>query len=348
MDRDVPVEAAVDRIDFTVWEATLVQLSYLHENCREQEACKVGIVDFRFRPNTKETLEGIGNSPMFAGLCDLINFPTMAPQTMAEVVADLKAHNVVKAVITGRDCETTYGAKSNNQSVLDFVAEYPDMFIGFAGVDPHKGMRGIGDLSAAVLEKGMRGAAIDPYLAQIYVNDAKYYPTYAKCCELNIPLIITTGPATLVPNAIMDHVAPRYIDVVARDFPELKIIVSHGGYPWISEMINVAQRNANVYVDLSEYERSPLSEAYIQAANTMITDKVLYASAHPFVDFKTALNTYADLPFTDEAREKIMYGNAAKLLGLPASQPAAAAADEESRLVEQVLKRLAADNIRLA
>jgi predicted TIM-barrel fold metal-dependent hydrolase len=267
---------------------------------------------------------------------------------MDEVVADLKAHNVVKAVITGRDCETTYGAKSNNQSVLDFVAGYPDMFVGFAGVDPHKGMNGLRDLCEAVEVKGLRGAAIDPYLAQIYVNDAKYYPVYAKCCELNIPLIITTGPATLVPQAIMDHVAPRYIDFVARDFPELTIIVSHGGYPWISEMINVAQRNANVYVDLSEYERSPLSEAYIQAANTMITDKVIYASAHPFVDFKTALKTYEDLPFTPEAREAIMYNNAAKILGLPLKSLAGVGADEESRLVEQVLRRLAQENITLA
>ena len=307
----------------------------------------MAIIDFRFRPNTKATLDGIGSSPMFSGLCDLINFPTMAPQTVPEVVADLKRHNVVKAVITGRDCETTYGVKSNNQSVLDFVSEFPDMFIGFSGFDPHKGMNGLRELTDALQNKGMRGAAIDPYLAKIYVNDAKYYPVYAKCCEFDVPLIITTGPATLVPDSIIDHVAPRYIDIVARDFPELKIVASHGGYPWISEMINVAQRNPNVYVDLSEYERSPLSEAYIQAANTMITDKVLYASAHPFVDFKTALQTYSDLPFTPEAREKIMFSNAVKLLGLDITQTAASTSDEESRLVEEVLRRLARENISL-
>lgn len=308
----------------------------------------MAIIDFRFRPNTKETLDGIGSSPMFSGLCKLINFPTMAPQTLPEVVADLKAHGVVKAVITGRDCETTYGAKSNNQSVLDFVGAFPDMFIGFSGVDPHKGMAGLRDLENSVKNQGMRGAAIDPYLAQIYVNDAKYYPFYAKCCELDIPMIITTGPATLVPQAIMDHVAPRYIDIVARDFPELKLIVSHGGYPWISEMINVAQRNANVYVDLSEYENSPLSEAYLQAANTMISDKVLYASAHPFVDFKTALKTYGDLAFTPDVREKVMYSNAAKLLGLPVETAAATTGgDDESKLVEQVLRKLAQEGIKL-
>lgn len=276
----------------------------------------MNIIDFRFRPNTEETLNGIQNSKMFKGLCKNIDFSKMKPQTLDQVVADLDRHNVVAAVITGRDCETTYGAKSNNESVTEFVSKYPDKFIGFLGVDPHKGMNAIEELKASVKELGMRGAAIDPYLAQIYANDPKYYPIYSKCCELDIPIVFTTGPATLVPNAIIDHVAPRYIDVVAMDFPELKIIISHGGYPWVNEAIVVAERNRNVYIDLSEYEFSPMSEAYIQAANTMIPDKILYASAHPFVDFKQALNSYENLEFKPEVRQKIMHDNAAKLLGL--------------------------------
>ena len=210
------------------------------------------IIDFRFRPNTQATISGIQNSKMFKGLCESIDFSKMKPQTLDEVVADLNKHNVVKAVITGRDCETTYGAKSNNESVTEFVSKYPDKFIGFIGLDPHKGMKAIEELKASVTNLGMRGAAVDPYLAQIYSNDAKYYPIYSKCCELDIPIVFTTGPATLVPGAIIDHVAPRYIDFVARDFPELKIVISHGGYPWVNETIIVAERNKNVYVDLSE------------------------------------------------------------------------------------------------
>jgi len=274
------------------------------------------IIDFRFRPNTPETMSGIQNSKMFKGLCQSIDFSKMKPQTLDEVVADLTLHNVEQAVITGRDCETTYGARSNNDSVIEFVSRYPDKFIGFVGLDPHKGMKAIEELKASVNDLGMRGAAVDPYLAQIYANDAKYYPVYSKCCELDIPIVFTTGPATLVPNAIIDHVAPRYIDFVARDFPELKIVISHGGYPWVNEAIIVAERNRNVYIDLSEYEFSPMAEAYIKAADTMIPDKILYASAHPFVDFRQALLTYEKLPFKPEVRQKIMYKNAAKLLGL--------------------------------
>ncbi len=309
------------------------------------------VIDFRFRPNTAETISGIQNSKMFKGLCESIDFSKMKPQTVSEVVADLDRHQVEWAVITGRDCETTYGAKSNNDSVIEFVQAFPNKFFGFVGLDPHKGMGAIEELKASIQDLGMHGAAVDPYLAQIYAHDAKYYPIYAKCCELDIPIVFTTGPATLVPNAIIDHVAPRYIDVVARDFPELKVVISHGGYPWVNEAISVAERNRNVYIDLSEYEFSPMAEAYLQAANTMIPDKILYASAHPFVDFHEALKKYEKLPLKPEVRQKIMYDNAARLLGLksaPAqrSQQGGAALDQGrirelvGDIVQEVLQRM--------
>jgi hypothetical protein len=302
------------------------------------------VIDFRFRPNTEETLSGIANSKMFKGLCASIDFTKMLPQTLEEIVDDLNRHNVETAVITGRDCETTYGSKSNNDSVQEFIAKYPEKFVGFYGLDPHKGMRAIEDLKKAVSELGYKGAAIDPYLAHIYVNDAKYYPIYAKCCELDIPVIITTGPATLVPSAVIDHVAPRYIDFVARDFPELKIVVSHGGYPWVNEMIFIAQRNENVYLEMSEYELSPQSEAYIQAANNIISDKILYASAHPFQNFKDTLKIYEKMPFTDEARQKIMYKNAARLLfgaaGAAVEQDTSAFAPEKQPLQQQDMEKM--------
>ncbi len=273
-------------------------------------------IDFRFRPNTPEVMNGIQNSNMFRDLCELINFSEKKAQTLDEIVKDMKERGIVKAVVTGRDSEVTYGSPSNNSSVIEFVSKYPDMFIGFAGLDPHKGMKAIDELKLMVEKHGMKGAAIDPYLAKIPANHAKYYPIYAKCCELNMPVIMTTGPATLVAGAVMDHVHPRYIDAVACDFPELKIIISHGCYPYVNEVILMVQRHRNVYMEYSEYEQMPFSEGYIQATNTFLKDRMLYASAHPFFDFKDQLDTYAKLPFTDDAREHIMYKNAAKLLGL--------------------------------
>lgn len=274
------------------------------------------VIDFRFRPNTPEVIDGIKNSTMFAGLCKAIKFNNRPIQSLEEIVADLDERNVELAVITGRDCETTYGVPANNKSVLEFCAAYPQKFTGFYGLDPHKGMNAVYELDQAVKDLGMKGAAIDPYLAKIYPNDAKYYPIYAKCCELNIPIIFTTGPATLVEGAVMDHVAPRYIDFVARDFPELKIIISHGGYPWVNEAIFVTQRNANVFLEVSEFELSPQSDAYIEAAKSIIPDQFIFASAHPFVEQDKALKIYKKLPFSKKALKKIMYKNAKRVLGL--------------------------------
>lgn len=272
-------------------------------------------IDCRFRPNTPETITGIQSSNMFKELCKAIDFGRMQAQSLDEIAAGLRENGVELAVITGRDCETTYGSPSNNPGVKAFCAAYPDLFLGFWGMDPHKGMAAVRDLARAVAEDGVRGAAVDPYLARIPANDARYYPIYAKCCELDLPLVVTTGPASFVPGAVIEHVAPRCIDCVARDFPELRIVISHGCYPWVGEAIMVVQRNPNVYMEISEYERFPQAEAYVQAANTLIGDKLLFASAHPFVDYRQALATYAELPFTPEVREKVLFRNAARLLG---------------------------------
>lgn len=147
-------------------------------------------------------------------------------------------------------------------------------------------------------------------------SDARFYPLYTKCCELDVPVFITMAPPPCVPGAILEYADPRDVDKVARDFPELTLIMSHGGYPFVDAAIYTCQRNANVYMDISEYERSPQVETYVKAMCTTISDKVLFASAHPFIELRDALDAYAAFPFTDEVRNKIMYENARKVLKL--------------------------------
>ncbi len=273
------------------------------------------IIDFRFRPNTPDAVSGMLQHKVFGPMFEFFNYADRAnPQPLDAIISQLRELGVAKAVITSRDAETTYGLASGNEGVANLVKACPDLFIGYAGLDPHKGMQATQELTRMVETVGMQGAAIDPYLAQIPADHAKFYPIYAKCCELNIPIVITTGPATLVANAVMDDAHPRHIDRVATDFPDLNIVISHGCYPYVSEVIMVVQRHRNVYIELSEYEQSPFSEGYIQAANTLISDKVIFASASPFLDIATQVNLYKTLPFTPEVLNKIMYENAAKLL----------------------------------
>lgn len=274
-------------------------------------------IDFRFRPNTLDAVEGVLNSKVFGEMGKLFKVAErLKGESLEQIIANMDAHGVVHGVITGRDAETTYALPNGNKGIAAFVKEHPKRFSGIAGIDPHKGMGALDELTRMVEEHGLKGAAIDPYLARIPSNHAKFYPIYAKCCELDVPVVITTGPATLVAGAVMEHAAPCYIDAVATDFPELKVVISHGCYPFVNEAIMVVHRHKNVYMECAEYETAPFANGYVEAANTLIGDKMLFASAHPFFDFRDRLAIYAELPFTPEVRENVLYNNAARLLGL--------------------------------
>ena len=129
-------------------------------------------------------------------------------------------------------------------------------------------------------------------------------------------MIITTAPARYTEGTVAQFAHPDQIDRVANDFPELRLIISHGAWPYINEMIGCAFRNKNVYVECSEYEKFPGSDAFIEAAKGILQDRVVFASAHPFVQYKDAVALYDTFGFSDEVKEKIMYTNAAHALGL--------------------------------
>ena len=132
------------------------------------------IIDFRFRPHTEAILNGIKNSTMFKASCEASGFDKWQAQPLDAIVADLKARGVERCVVTGRDCSSTYGFPDNNGSVLEFCRAFPDMFFGFWGIDPHKGMDAVREVEKVVKEYGMKGIATDPYLAHISPCEARY------------------------------------------------------------------------------------------------------------------------------------------------------------------------------
>lgn len=276
------------------------------------------VIDFRFRPNTPEIINGISQSAMFKRTCERIGFDQRKPEPLEDIVDKLDSLGIELAVITGRDCETTYGSPSNNPEVLKFCQVYPKKFRGFWGVDPHKKMAATRELEKAIKEYGMTGAALDPYLARLPPSEARFYPIYAKCCELGAPVIITMAPPMDVPGAVLEYCRPADVDKVARDFPDLVIVMSHGGYPFVGEAVYTCLRNKNVYMDISEYERAPMVDIYIDGMKKMIGDKVVFASAHPFIEVSDALSAYEHFGLPEDILENVMHGNAERILRLNA------------------------------
>jgi predicted TIM-barrel fold metal-dependent hydrolase len=288
---------------------------------KKQDA-KPRIIDFRVRPSTPEMVDVAKSGPFRDMLSKKAKPYDQRIYPVEELVGEMDAAGIEIGVMQGRDVETTMQWKVSNDHVAEVAAKFPKRFVPFAGVDPHKGMAAVRELDRAVKELGMKGLSLDPYMHRAPADDRIYFPLYAKCVEHNIPVILTAGPGAFVDRTVMADASPATIDVVARYFPELTIIASHGCYPYVLEMISVALRNANVYFEFSGYELFPGSENYVKAANTIISKKVLFGSAHPLTHFNDTIARHATLAYTPEARQNVYYNNGRALLERHGIMPA--------------------------
>lgn len=246
--------------------------------------------------------------------------PLAAPLEL--FVLQLDDMGVEKAVIFNLDEETPSGLKGlPNDYYADIVRQYPDKFIGMAGIDPLKGMAAVREIRRSY-DLGLRGIGVRPFMFGIPPHHAKMYPLYTTCVELDIPIWFHTGINYSTNN--MEVERPIYFDIVAQDFPELKIIAGHAGWPWIPEMMAVARRNANVYIDIASIEPKYLGmpgsgwETLMNLGNSILQDRILFASTWLFMGrtIKQLADGVMDLPLKETVKRKWLYDNAARLFGL--------------------------------
>ncbi len=250
--------------------------------------------------------------------------PKIRKLTMSieEFVDQLNKMGVEKAVIFNLDEETPSGiAGLPNDYYADIVKNYPEKFIGFAGIDPLKKMKAVREINRCY-DLGLRGVAVRPFMFGIPPHDAKMYPIYSKCVELDIPIWFHLS-INYSANS-MEVERPIYLDVVAQDFPELKVIAGHGGWPWVDELVAVAWKNPNIYIDIASYLPKYIGmkgtgwEPLIHYGNSILQDKILFGSTWLFMG--TTIKKLADavmaLPLKEEVKKKWLYHNAAKLLGI--------------------------------
>lgn len=276
------------------------------------------IIDARARPNTREYMSLFDASPGLKTVFRKMGAPFPPSVSMDEFVREMKAAGISRVVCTGRDIETTGGWKVTNDYVAGLVAAYPDHIIGIAGIDPLKGSGAVREAFRAVRELGLRGVSIDPFAGGIYANDRRVYPLYELCTELDVPVFITIGPLP-VTGPYLRYGSPMAVDEVATDFPGLRIMCSHGGWPFTGEMIAIAFRHENVYFETSVYHFMPGADRCVDAANTCIADKYLFATAFPFAPMKETVERFLKLPFKPDVLEQVLYKNAARLLKLEPS-----------------------------
>jgi len=227
------------------------------------------------------------------------------------------------AVIFGVDAETTSGSRYvGNEYTADIVKKYPDRFMGFASVDPHKGKAAVLEMERSVKELGLRGLKLHPISQAFFPNDIRFYPLWEKCAELGVPVLFHSGQTAVgagLPGGgglKLKYAQPLHLDDVAADFPELNIIMAHPGVPWQEEQLSIALHKPNVYIDLSGWSPKYFRPILVQYANSLLQNKVLFGSDFPALTPERWMRDFEGLELKPEVRQKILLDNAAKLLNI--------------------------------
>ena len=204
------------------------------------------------------------------------------------------------------------------ESVHKVCSEYPDRFSGLAGIDPFRGMQGLRDLENAVNEMGFVGAHLYPHWCELPPNHRKYYPYYAKCSELGIPIMMQVGHNLVYSRKrrLPSVGKPIYLDQVAIDFPELKLIGIHIGIPWTEEMISMCWKHENIFTAGDAYAPKYWPESYVHYANSYGQKKVLFGTDWPVIDPVRAVEEFNQLNFRESASQRILRENALEVFNL--------------------------------
>jgi len=204
-------------------------------------------------------------------------------------------------------------------SVARLVQAHPDRFSGLIGVDPTEGMAGLREVERAIKVEGFVGAHLYPHWFDMAPDHARYYPYYSKACELDIPIQIQVGHCLRYsaerPLRSVGH--PITLDTVACDFPELKLIGIHIGWPWTEEMISVAYKHPNVYIGSDAYAPAYWPKPFVHYLDSWGRDKVMFGTDFPVIEPERAITEIGELGLRHETRKKFLRNNAIDLYKLP-------------------------------
>lgn len=199
--------------------------------------------------------------------------------------------------------------------VAKAVEEYPDRFYGLCGIDPFMGMDGVRQLEDAVKNMGFIGAHLYPHWYDLEPHAAKYYPFYAKCIELDVPIQMQVGQSLVYSK---DHITrsvgrPIYLDQIACDLPELKLIGTHVGIPWTNEMIAMAWKHENVYICTDAHSPKYWPQDLVKYINSYGQDKVIFGTDFPVLRFQRTVEEIDAFELKPQVRRKFMRDNAKRV-----------------------------------
>ena len=247
-----------------------------------------------------------------------MNQPPPDPDGMADIYRSLDIFGVIFSV----DAETSHGdSADSNDYVAGIVEAHPDVFMGFATVDPWKRDGAVDELERAIKDLGLRGLKLHPIHQAFFPDDSRMRALFEKCSELAVPVIMHSGygaagagePGGLGLKLKYARPIPHFDDLAASH-PDLTIIMAHPAWPWVEEQIAVALHKPNVFIDLSGWAPRYIPNQLIHEANTRLRDKIMFGSDYPYIHPERWLSEFEQLEIREHVRPKILLENARRVL----------------------------------
>lgn len=279
-----------------------------------------GFVDVHVHPPTKEFLVEAGGRHI-AAAAKKFGHP-IELKTFDEMLQEYANCGIEKLVLFAWDAETTsHMPKVTNEFVANIADKYADRIVGFASVDPHK-KSALKDLRHAVTDLKLSGLKLHPQVQAFAPNDRTYYPIYSKCEELDVPITFHTGSTYWGAGleggggVKLRYSDPMLLDDVAADFPQLKIIMAHPGWPWQDQQLAIATHKENVYIDLSGWSPKYFQPLLVTYMTKLIPHKFMFGTDYPMLSPQRWLQDFETLHVSAEVKAMVLGGNARKLLKL--------------------------------
>ncbi|MEN3747465.1 amidohydrolase family protein [Sphingomonas sp. HF-S3] len=242
--------------------------------------------------------------------------------TIPETIAHYRERNIGFVMFTV-DMEAGTGIKRiRNEEIAEAAAANSDIMIAFASIDPHKGKRAAIEARDLIENYGVKGFKFHPPLQDFDPGDRMAWPLYEVIDHYGLPAIFHTGHSgmgTGMPaggGIRLKYGQPILVDDVAVDFPNMKIVLAHPGWPWTDESLSMALHKPNMFIDLSGWSPRYFPPQIIRYANTQLGHKFLFGSDFPLIPPERWIAAYDEAGFKPELRERILKGNAARVLGL--------------------------------
>jgi predicted TIM-barrel fold metal-dependent hydrolase len=263
--------------------------------------------------------------PVMGKFFDATSVYFKAPRERPKIpqIIDLYREQRIAFCLFTVDCESAVGAQRvSNYEIAEFAAKNDDIVIPFASIDPRKGRMGAREARDLVEHHGVRGFKFHGIMQDIHPADRIAYPLYEVIAEHRLPVIFHTGHSGMGTGmrggggVRLKWGQPMLIDDVAVDFPDMKIILAHPGWPWVDESLSMALHKENVFIDLSGWSPKYLQPQVIQYANGQLQKKMLFGSDFPLIRPDKWIEAAGQVGFKQDVLAGIIKDNAARLLGL--------------------------------